>query len=73
MTINVTKKDRNGVEIQIGSRVRLWNWGCQSHQVLGEAEVVWDNDEGCVAVDPNIISDSYELWTKALPRCEVIG
>lgn len=72
MTIQINKTDRNGKPISIGSVVQVWNWDlCPSP--LGTAEVIWDNDEGRVSLDPPLVTDPYDLWSQALPRCEVIG
>ncbi len=67
MKIEVLMKDKDGNPIEIGDKVELFNWG-REERSLGIVEIIWDIDEGRVSCSPTIVEDSYDFWTKALPR-----
>ena len=71
MDINITKKDRNGNDLQLGDTVDVYDWGGEGTKI-GTAKLTWCNDKGRVCLEPNLVEDPYDLWTKALPRSEKV-
>jgi hypothetical protein len=67
MNINVEIKDRNGAFLEIGDYVDIYDWG-RPYDLIGRAEIYFDTDEGCIALNPQLIEDNYNLVSKALPR-----
>lgn len=67
MNIQVEVKDRNGNKIHIGDFIEIFDWA-KSAKSLGIAQVIFDEDEGRVSCWPVLVEDSYDFWTKALPR-----
>ncbi len=69
MKIDVKMNDRDGKPLEIGDSVELFDWGHGlAVSSLGTAKIIWDYDEGRVSCDPMIVENSYDFWTKALPR-----
>ncbi len=71
MKIEAKMNDRNGIPLNIGDTVELFNWG-SGFQSLGMVKLYWDSDEGRVNCNPCIVEDAYDFWTKALPRCQKV-
>ena len=71
MTINFSIKDRNGVEIEIGDKVEIFDWD-KSKRSLGFCVICFDPTEGRITSDPVLVEDPYDLITKCLPRSVVI-
>lgn len=68
MFIDFDVRDKNGVPINIGDTVELFDWG-GDHKSLGKTVIAWDSSEGRLSCTPNIVDDAYDFFSKALPRC----
>lgn len=71
MRIETKMKDKNGIELNIGDTINLYDWG-GSHSKIGTCVIVFDESEGRVSTEPCLIEDAYDFWSKALPRSEKV-
>ena len=72
MNINLSIKDKDGLELNIGDCVKLYNWGCDKNGLIGEVTIIFDETEGRISCEPLLVQDAYDFISKALPRCEKI-
>ena len=70
MKIEVTVADKNGVPLEIGDKVEIFDWGVKPNTgPLGVVELIWDEDEGRVSCEPLLVEDAHDFWSKVLPGC----
>jgi hypothetical protein len=69
MNIEFVITDRHGANLEIGDCIEIFNWGKEGES-LGQAQLIWDEDEGRVSTTPCIIDDAYDFWKKAIPNCK---
>lgn len=69
--IEETVTDRNGNQIEILDKLRIYDWN-DSGRVLGEGRLIFCTNEGRLDTEPRIVEDPYDFFSKALPNSEII-